>query len=181
MGSNLSLEEAVEMFPEIKEDLPKIIDELKSEMSSTAHKLQRMKRICLSRADQFWKEARYDDWKMAERLYFRAPEHKKFKQLSFNVHHIESFLRGDDYITPLERERANSVPMSTILGSHRKFYRCPFHANGNEKTASLHITGNKWYCHGCSQGGNTIGFVMKKYNLSFKSAVRAINSYNVWK
>lgn len=48
---------------------------------------------------------------------------------------------------------------------------CPFH---NEKTPSLHISPDKgmWYCHGCGEGGDVFGFVMRMEGLDFLDAMR---------
>lgn len=40
----------------------------------------------------------------------------------------------------------------------RHFFRCPFHSNSDERTASLHATGPFWYCHGCGKGGTVYDF-----------------------
>ncbi|HTM67994.1 MAG TPA: DNA primase [Candidatus Binatia bacterium] len=48
---------------------------------------------------------------------------------------------------------------------------CPFHS---EKTASLHISPDKgmWYCHGCGEGGDVFGFIMRMEGLDFMDAMR---------
>lgn len=50
---------------------------------------------------------------------------------------------------------------------------CPFH---NEKTASFTVDGDKqlFYCFGCHVGGNIIGFLEKKENLTFFEAVEEL-------
>lgn len=49
--------------------------------------------------------------------------------------------------------------------------KCPFHG---EKTASLHISPDKqmWYCHGCGEGGDIFGFIMRVEGLDFLDALR---------
>ena len=48
---------------------------------------------------------------------------------------------------------------------------CPFH---QEKTASMHVSPDKgmWYCHGCGEGGDVFGFVMRMEGLDFMGAMR---------
>ena len=56
---------------------------------------------------------------------------------------------------------------------------CPFH---DEKSPSFHVTPAKslWYCFGCGEGGDVIGFVQKVDHLSFSEAVeRLASKYNI--
>jgi CHC2-type zinc finger protein len=42
-----------------------------------------------------------------------------------------------------------------------KFFRCPFHADGGERTPSLHATDilpGRWYCFACGRGGTVYDF-----------------------
>lgn len=50
---------------------------------------------------------------------------------------------------------------------------CPFH---HEKTASFHVSDPKgfYYCFGCHEKGDVIGFTMKLGNMSFVEAVRQL-------
>jgi DNA primase len=50
---------------------------------------------------------------------------------------------------------------------------CPFH---DEKTPSFTVSParNVWYCHGCGNGGDTIGFIMGVEHLSFVEAVERL-------
>jgi len=176
-SSNLTLTEALDMFPEVREELPQILKELKASQTEMALSISNLKKICLDLADKYWKEKKYADSIRVEGYYIGSPAHERFKRLSYHIKHIEAVLSGNkDFLSKEEIRHANEFPMRSVLNTKRDFHRCPFH---NEKTASFHITGNKWYCHGCATGGTTIGFVMKKYNLPFKEAVRAINTYNL--
>lgn len=48
---------------------------------------------------------------------------------------------------------------------------CPFH---QEKTPSLHVSPDKgmWYCHGCGEGGDVFGFIMRMEGVDFMGAMR---------
>jgi hypothetical protein len=80
---------------------------------------------------------------------------------------------GGSGITDEQIDQAHNYPIGRLVEVKRGFIACPFH---NEKTPSMHITGNKFYCHGCSEGGNTIKFVMKTQGLKFKEAVKYLIS-----
>lgn len=56
---------------------------------------------------------------------------------------------------------------------------CPFHS---EKTPSFTVSESKQYfhCFGCSEGGDSIAFIMKKENLDFVDAVKFLaDKYNI--
>ncbi|MEU8199406.1 CHC2 zinc finger domain-containing protein [Microbispora amethystogenes] len=48
---------------------------------------------------------------------------------------------------------------------------CPFHT---ENVPSFHVTPARgyWYCFGCAEGGDVIGFVRKTRSLGFMDALR---------
>ncbi len=50
---------------------------------------------------------------------------------------------------------------------------CPFH---DERSPSFHVTPSKgmWYCFGCGEGGDVLGFVQKIDHLSFAEAVEKL-------
>lgn len=52
------------------------------------------------------------------------------------------------------------------------FVRCPFHL---EKTGSMKISKDGFYCFGCHEHGNIFGFVMKMFNLDFRQACDKLN------
>ena len=73
------------------------------------------------------------------------------------------------------------LTMRQILGAYgiavndHGFARCPFH---NEKTASFKAyDGDRgFYCFGCGESGDVITFVMRLFGLSFKEALRKIDT-----
>jgi len=56
----------------------------------------------------------------------------------------------------------------------RNFASCVFH---EEKTASLRVypENNSYYCFGCNLGGDSIDFIMRLRNLSYKDALQYLN------
>lgn len=52
------------------------------------------------------------------------------------------------------------------------FAVCPFHT---EKTASLKVYPNRFYCFGCGAHGSVIDFVMQLFNLDFGAAIARLN------
>lgn len=57
-------------------------------------------------------------------------------------------------------------------GSNHIKIRCVFH---NEKTPSLTIYENNYFCFGCGEHGDIFDWVMKTMDLSFPDAVKFIN------
>jgi hypothetical protein len=51
----------------------------------------------------------------------------------------------------------------------RGFAACPFH---QERTPSMHITRNMFYCFSCHEHGDSITFVMKVNRMTFPAAVQ---------
>ena len=52
------------------------------------------------------------------------------------------------------------------------FVCCPFHI---EKTPSMKVSKDGYYCFGCGKHGNIFGFVMEMFNLDFKQACDKLN------
>lgn len=76
------------------------------------------------------------------------------------------------------RERADAL---AVIGDHTELKRagrnfkglCPFHT---EKTPSFNVMPGegRWYCFGCSEGGDLYDFVMRVEGLSFVEAVESL-------
>ena len=64
-----------------------------------------------------------------------------------------------------------------IFVNVRGFCKCPFHSGGNEKTPSMMIypRNRGYHCFACGETGDTIDFVRKMFNVSFRDACRKIN------
>ena len=68
--------------------------------------------------------------------------------------------------------RAKEYPFENLIQVNKAgFAKCPFH---KEKTASLYLKNNFYYCFGCGVSGDVIDFVMKTKNLSFIETVKLL-------
>ncbi len=78
-----------------------------------------------------------------------------------------------------EVEKARQVPLVDFLRSrgiikqNEYMIKCPFH---NDRVPSLDTRKNFYYCYGCGAKGDTIDFVMKYENVSFKQAIQILNT-----
>lgn len=90
---------------------------------------------------------------------------------------LDMVRKQDDLKMKQKIEHAREFPMIELvrrLGFEPRmgFIQCPFHG---ERTGSLKIYKNSWYCFGCNEGSSTIDFVMKHNNMDFKDAVDFLN------
>jgi len=68
---------------------------------------------------------------------------------------------------------AQAVNLYIDTPTKKHFIPCPFHS---DKTPSLYIYENSFYCFGCGVGGNVINFVRHYFNIGFMDAVRKIDT-----
>lgn len=68
---------------------------------------------------------------------------------------------------------ARNFPITRLIKNRGMMALCPFH---NEKTPSLNLKGNFYYCHGCGATGDVIDFLMKKDGLTFRQAIMKLHS-----
>jgi DNA primase len=92
-------------------------------------------------------------------------------------------IREDDIALVRERARIDEVVSSYVTlrsaGGGSQKGLCPFH---DEKSPSFHVTParNVFFCFGCSEGGDVIGFLQKIEGLGFTDAVeRLADKYGV--
>jgi len=71
-------------------------------------------------------------------------------------------------LTPEQIERARNYPLKDLLETEKNITNCPFH---DDKTASLNIKNNFYFCHGCDAKGDTIKFLMQRDGSTFREAV----------
>jgi len=84
-------------------------------------------------------------------------------------------IRAND--TKLDIEKAKSVPIEDIIDIPLKRQgkilvgHCPFHEDKHPSFV-VYPDSNRYHCFGCGQSGSVIDYVMQRYNLTFKEAVR---------
>ena len=156
------------MFPEV--DIQEVIRNQKRELLVLVEVIQKFSILYASTVNKLWRDKYYQSSIALERIWNTSPIHTEFTTRSRYVYELENLGNGN-YVTETDKRNARETPLS-VFGYKKPMMKCVFH---NDKTASLHITKNKWYCHGCSQGGDTIGFIMRTKHLPFLDAVRFIN------
>ena len=93
-----------------------------------------------------------------------------------------------DGITDFIIEKANIIDVlekfdieytKSGTGEFTHKLKCPFHANGDERTPSMFVNINKnnFYCFSCSAGGNIINFVSMQLGIPFYEATNWILNF----
>jgi hypothetical protein len=89
-----------------------------------------------------------------------------------------------DRVSDVQIAAARDADLVGVIGARVKLRRvgdswkglCPFH---DEKTPSFVVKPSKgWYCYGCIEGGDAIGFVMRYEAAAFLEAVRMLADEN---
>lgn len=81
-------------------------------------------------------------------------------------------------LTLFAKEISQAVNMKEALSfygyevNRSGYAACPFH---NERTASLKVYDDHFYCYGCGANGDIVEFVRRLYNLEFDAAINKIN------
>ena len=100
----------------------------------------------------------------------------QLKRLTVEKHFLENprKAKATDWVTQREIARALIFPFEDLLYFNKAdFALCPFH---EEKNPSLRLyrKTNTVYCFSCNWSGNTIQYLRKTMELSFKDAVRKL-------
>ena len=83
-------------------------------------------------------------------------------------------IRDEDIALVRERARIDDVVREYVTlksaGGGSLKGLCPFH---DERSPSFHVTPSRgmWYCFGCGEGGDVLGFLQKIDHLSFAESV----------
>lgn len=84
-----------------------------------------------------------------------------------------------DNITPDHIRTAKEKPMSTLYteptrrSGRVEYGRCPFHKD-DKPSFAIYVDENRWWCYGCSFGGDTIDFIIKRDGCNFIEAVKKL-------
>ena len=106
------------------------------------------------------------------RGYYENPSEELPKEIRKIKSEYRYRFEDAEGISDEQIEEARGVPMNTLIETKRGFAKCPFH---NEKTPSMKIDKNLFYCFGCNIGGDSIKFVMETKSLNFKQAIIFLN------
>lgn len=102
-----------------------------------------------------------------------------------NVVHFKSLQNSlnpkKDEITPEQIQNAKRQDMKQIIEWYwisvkQKFCKCPFHWDWSEKTWSLKVYSDNFFCHSCKVWWDTIRFVQKYEWIWFFDAVKKLNN-----
>jgi len=69
--------------------------------------------------------------------------------------------------------------IETSSGEFSHKLRCPFHADGDERTPSMFVclAKNSFYCFGCNSGGSIINLVAKHLGIPFYEAIKWLSEF----
>ena len=156
-------------------ELPEVVSlklaELKSEVQEKAEVLLMAEEGLERIRSWFYKEMYrlwvYEPAKKALDTCYR--ELKKFywldKRLKGGLFNAQMTASEFKMANPIYETIERYVPINS-----RGFALCPFHP---EKTNSLKVYEDHWYCFGCGEKGDVITFLMKIHNLTFQEVLNA--------
>lgn len=75
-------------------------------------------------------------------------------------------------ISPEKVAKAQKYPITEFIRHRGYMALCSFH---KERTPSMNIKNNFYYCYGCQAHGDVIDYVMKTKNINFKEAINLLS------
>jgi hypothetical protein len=171
----------LDIFPDVKQDLPDIINELETEDRYLKFKigaeLMNITSVYKTQIDQIIAREGLKRGLGQDLLANRRQLSRLWRLKNLASGNI----RKKGGISDQDIQDAMEVPIETLFdGQLRKSGKtliglCPFHS---EKHASFYIypATNSYYCFGCNCGGNSINFLMNLNGLDFKSAVKLLTN-----
>ena len=164
---HITLDEEMEAFRRIEEDY-----------YSTEY-LQVRKQVQDMRADVSERERReirrsylLERIQDLKQQYLKEPTEKLRKELNHLLFETKIFTGQIEGISAEDVARARTFPISRLIQHRNMMALCPFH---KDKTPSLNIKNNYYYCHGCNATGDVIDFVIKKDGISFRQAIMKLH------
>lgn len=174
--------EKIDYFEVFKDDLPEIVDlklaELKPLVKERSAILlmadERLRSIRHWFNKEMWKIWVYEPAKIAldsaykelKRCYWLD---KRLKAVGMPTYSskmtIEEFKAAYPLYETIEQYAAIN---------NRGFAICPFHS---ERTASLKVYNDHYYCFSCQQGGDVISFLMKIHNITFNELLNGTSKF----
>ena len=82
------------------------------------------------------------------------------------------FIKGNSYILPLVL--TNNKSLVRLTGENRYMFLCQMHKEVNPSMGVNDLL-NYYYCYGCGDGNNAIGYLMKYENLKYKDALNLLS------
>jgi len=120
------------------------------------------------------REALKNDYEKTYREFLANRKTEKEKNRSKLNYELHTYKPEGKMVSDQEIERAREKRIDEFVKVEHGFALCPFH---KEKTASMSVTKNLYYCFGaCGVGGDVINFVQRLRGISFREAVRFLNN-----
>ncbi|MGW8185006.1 MAG: CHC2 zinc finger domain-containing protein [Candidatus Moraniibacteriota bacterium] len=176
--------ELLEIFPEIREIIPKKITESKRDIKEKKQEIKdRLKRLYALKTDEF------SEW-FGEKLINMSmmPELTKLEQNLFKLNHLKHLIyptrqTNANYKFKEKIEVAKKFPIAELARSKLDLRQtgqnftclCPYH-NESRNSFYLYAESNRYYCFACNQAGDVINLTMTLYGLDFKNAVEMLQN-----
>lgn len=176
--------ELLEIFPEVKEVIPKKIKECEAAIREKEQEIATvLNKIYMLETDEF------SEWFGEEIVKMQMiPALDKLEKNLFRLNHLKYLLNPNkqttDHYKFNERiEIARRYPIGELARGKLELRQagknfsslCPFH---NEKTPSFYIypESNTFHCFGCQQHGDVIKLAMALHGADFKGAVSMLQN-----
>ena len=158
--------EHFDYFALFKNELPEIIDAKFKELKP----IVKDQSAVLVMADNKMKTIRHWFWRLMFKIWVYDKVNESFqttyKELK-RFYWLNRRLKGainPQKMTILEFKEQNPVYDNIeryVPINSRGFAKCPFHKNGNERTPSLKVYKDSWYCFSCNENGDVLNFLTK--------------------
>jgi len=167
--------ELLEIFPEVKEIIPKKIAELEEKREEFLDTLKKKLTLIKHRVSDEFSQWFWREWvKITDGVeLIKVEEHiGRLRRLLM----VASGKKPKGRLTEEQIQQALTVPIENLISQPLRrsgkalVGLCPFH---NERHPSFFIypETNSCWCYGCNQGGNIINFLEILHGYSFKEAV----------